>query len=282
MKKRGRLLLAEDISAIGSLSTTVALPLLVLQGITPALLPTSILSTQSEGYGQPISLPVAQWVPRVLQHWNQQKLKIDGALIGYIGDLQVGKRLVTFLTKNKLPFVFIDPVFADGGKLYPNLAATQLEIMCQLIQQAHIITPNYTEALLLTAGRIESEGDQQQAFSECELLERLEKMMQHHGRAVITGVEQAGKIGCIWRDENGCVRRSMFPRLHGHFYGSGDVFAALLTAFLWKGRPFSESVSEATLLTYQALKDTADANIERRAGIDISGIMRELAQKNTD
>lgn len=280
LKKQGRLMVAEDISALGDLSMTVALPLLMMQGVSTASLPTSILSTQSEGFGKPVSLSVSKWLPRTLQHWKNQQVEIKGALIGYIEDTQIGEELVSFLAQNKLPFVFIDPVFADRGILYPALSEKQLKITQQLIEQADIITPNYTEARFLVEANSKVGLGEQKVFTEFELLKKLEKMMQKEGKAVITGVEEAKKIGCIWLNENGQMMKRMFPRLSDHFYGSGDVFAALLAGFLWCGKSFSSSVSEATLLTYQALKHTADTKREKRYGVDISTVMQKLAQKS--
>ncbi|KRM96755.1 pyridoxal kinase [Liquorilactobacillus aquaticus DSM 21051] len=277
--KSGRLMVAEDISAIGDLSMTAALPLLQAQGIPTALLPTSILSTQSEGFGKPVSLSVSQWLPRVLQHWEQQQIEIGGALIGYIADFQVGKEMVSFLSRNKFSFVYIDPVFADEGKIYPTLSVAQLAITRQLIKQADVITPNYTEALFLAGIKDEASSKKAEIPTEFELLKRLEDLMPKRGRAIITGVEDADKIGCIWLDEDERIMKRMFPRLKGHFYGSGDIFAALLAGFLWNGQPLSDAVGEAVFLTYQALKDTADSKRERRYGIDISRVIHELVQK---
>ena len=45
-----KMLVAQDLSAIGNLSLAVAIPILQVQKIPLAILPTSLLSTQSEGF----------------------------------------------------------------------------------------------------------------------------------------------------------------------------------------------------------------------------------------
>ncbi|KRL00878.1 bifunctional hydroxymethylpyrimidine kinase/phosphomethylpyrimidine kinase [Liquorilactobacillus capillatus] len=281
VKRQGHLLVAEDISALGSLSLTAALPLLAQLGIPTALLPTSILSTQSEGFDQPVSLSTAKWLPRVWKHWQEQQVVLDSVLIGYIGELAVGTELNSLLAKIEPTHVVIDPVFADNGQLYPTFIEQHLQQLYQLLKWANIITPNYTEACFLAAGQVGSPLKQQFVFTEAELLQKLGKIILPGGKVVITGVvEQAtNQIGCIWLDESGQVIRKMFPRLAGHFYGSGDVFAALLAGFTWQGLAFSAAINEAAELTYLALRETAETNSERRLGIRLSRVMAKLAQK---
>ena len=44
----------------------------------------------------------------------------------------------------------VDPAMGDDGKLYPVFDASMVEAMKKLVAHATLITPNYTEACLLT------------------------------------------------------------------------------------------------------------------------------------
>ena len=116
-----KMLVAQDLSAIGNLSLAVAIPILQVQKIPLAILPTSLLSTQSEGFGTPAVSDCYSFVKATFAHWQTQNVNITAALVGYIDNLATGKALYQYLNQAKLELVVIDPVFADEGKFYPNL-----------------------------------------------------------------------------------------------------------------------------------------------------------------
>lgn len=119
--EKGYLVVAEDLSALGGLSTTAAYPpILAAQDVPVALLPTGIMSTQSEGFGVPVKLATASWIAATLKHWQDQHVPLHGALLGYIDSEEVSKILHAFLTKVPLKLVIIDPVLADEGFFIQN------------------------------------------------------------------------------------------------------------------------------------------------------------------
>lgn len=86
-----------------------------------------------------------------------------------------------------------------------------------------------------------------------------------------------GQKGCIWLEE-GQLKTCVLPKVKGHFYGSGDVFAALLASFLRQGVSFEQAIKQATSLTQQALIQTADQNVERSYGIYLGELLPKLAK----
>lgn len=264
-----KMLVAQDLSAIGNLSLAVALPILQVQKIPVALLPTSLLSTQSEGFGTPAICDCYSFIKQTFAHWQKQKLKITAALVGYIDNLDTGEALYQYLKRSQLDLVVIDPVFADEGKFYPQLNASHLELQKRLLKIADFATPNLTEAKFL----VEQEG-----FALPDLLSQVEKLLKPGGRAVITGIEIKGQKGCAWLDE-GRLQTCLFPKLAGHFYGSGDVFAALLASFLRQKVPFSKAIEQATDLTTQALEQTIAQGVKRSYGIYLGELLSQLAGK---
>lgn len=66
-----KMLVAQDLSAIGNLSLAVAIPILQVQKIPLAILPTSLLSTQSEGLAHlqsVIATPLSKQLLRIGKH----------------------------------------------------------------------------------------------------------------------------------------------------------------------------------------------------------------------
>ncbi|EQC60057.1 hypothetical protein N219_05670 [Limosilactobacillus fermentum MTCC 8711] len=49
------LMIAEDLTALGQISLANALGVVQAQSVRPAMLPTALLSTQSEGFGTPVA-----------------------------------------------------------------------------------------------------------------------------------------------------------------------------------------------------------------------------------
>ena len=265
-----KMLVAQDLSAIGNLSLAVAIPILQVQKIPLAILPTSLLSTQSEGFGTPAVSDCYSFVKETFAHWQAQNVKITAALVGYIDNLATGEALYQYLKQAELDLVVIDPVFADEGKFYPNLDERHLVLQKKLLQVADFATPNLTEAKFLT-------GQTQNDLDLTKLAYEVERLLRSGGRAVITGVELDGQKGCIWL-EDGQLKTCVLPKVTGHFYGSGDVFAALLASFLRQKVPFEQAIKQATRLTQQALIQTADQNVDRSYGIYLGELLPQLAK----
>lgn len=265
-----KMLVAQDLSAIGNLSLAVAIPILQVQKIPLAILPTSLLSTQSEGFGTPAVSDCYSFVKETFAHWQAQNVKITAALVGYIDNLATGEALYQYLKQAELDLVVIDPVFADEGNFYPNLDERHLALQKKLLQVADFATPNLTEAKFLT-GQMQNDPDL------AKLAHEVERLLRPGGRAVITGVELDGQKGCIWLDE-GQLKTCVLPKVAGHFYGSGDVFAALLASFLRQKVPFEQAIKQATSLTQQALIQTADQNVDRSYGIYLGELLPQLAK----
>ena len=141
-----RIVTMQDLSCIGKCSLTVALPVLSAMGLECAVLPTAVLSahTAFEGFRyEPLSLtPVAD-------HWQQLGLQFDMIYTGYLGGRAQVDQALDFFTR--FPAMrLVDPVMADHGALYAGLEPDFPAVLRTLCAQADLITPNITEACLLT------------------------------------------------------------------------------------------------------------------------------------
>ena len=141
-----RIVTMQDLSCIGKCSLTVALPVLSAMGLECAVLPTAVLSahTAFEGFRyEPLSLtPVAD-------HWQQLGLQFDMIYTGYLGGRAQVDQALDFFTR--FPAMrLVDPVMADHGALYAGLEPDFPAVLRTLCAQADLITPNITEACLLS------------------------------------------------------------------------------------------------------------------------------------
>ncbi|WP_137596659.1 bifunctional hydroxymethylpyrimidine kinase/phosphomethylpyrimidine kinase [Paucilactobacillus kaifaensis] len=273
MQSNDPILVAEDLSAVGTISMKVAIPILSAFGIRISLLPTTLLSTQTEGFQQPIKEDLSPWIAQTFIHWQQENIHFSGGLIGYLGNTQLVGQLIDFINSSALSAVIFDPVMGDMGNLYPGLPADYPLTMATLLSKSWITIPNITEAQLLTNISV---GQQPTKREKWQLLTALEHKMPAGGRAIITGVSVKNQIGCVWL-EHDTVKFYGHPNLPGHFYGSGDVFAALLLGFLNQKEPFARAVQCATTGTYIALQTTNHSPLERRFGIDLSQLIVKIS-----
>lgn len=97
-------------------------------------------------------------IPKITEHWQREGLKFDGVYTGYLGSPEQAEMIENFVDEFAPPLVFIDPVMADNGKLYPGFDEKIVEAMRKLCGKADIITPNITEASLLTCTEYREAG----------------------------------------------------------------------------------------------------------------------------
>ncbi len=213
-----RCALLNDISCLGKCSVTVSLPILAVCGIEGVALPTVLLSTHTGGFDRPALLDLTDEMKAFAAHWQLLDVSFDAIYTGFFGDLsqpEIGRQfLATF--KGPSTRVLVDPVLGDNGALYPCFCSAQVTAMRRLCAEADVITPNLTEAALLT--------DSPQDTPAEELLQRLP-----YKNVIITGVISGENIGYLAR--LGHQRLSVWkPRLPLQLHGAGDVFASALCA----------------------------------------------------
>lgn len=193
-----RIVTMQDLSCIGKCSLTVALPVLSAMGLECVVLPTAVLSahTAFEGFRyEPLSLtPVAD-------HWQQLGLQFDMIYTGYLGGRAQVDQALDFFTR--FPAMrLVDPVMADHGALYAGLEPDFPAVLRTLCAQADLITPNITEACLLTGLEYRETHDDSYIRT---LLERLLALGAR--TAILTG--RPDGAGPRRRGVHGCRRRGV-------------------------------------------------------------------------
>lgn len=267
-------MVAQDLSAVSTLSMGVAVPILSAFGQPLAILPTSLLSTQTEEFGTPAKIELSDFLPRALQHWQEQQIQLSGALTGYLGSNRIIDQLTEVITQHPRNLIVVDPVMGDQGSLYPQLPSDYPEHMRKFIRAADVIVPNLTEAQFLTGLSTNQINTVDQILP---LLKALQKLLKPQAHAVITGIALSNQVGCAWINDYGQVQFVGRPILSGHFYGSGDVFASLLTGYLLNEEPLPQAIRLATSGTFIALQETSQSDIPRKFGIRLTKLINDIA-----
>ena len=68
------------------------------------------------------------------------------------------------------------------------------------------------------------------------------------------------------------------PLVPGQFHGAGDLFAAVLTGALVRGRDLAEAAQLAADFTSQCAERTLAQDLPRREGIDFEPLLWRLGQ----
>lgn len=250
-----RVLTIQDISCVGKCSLTVALPIISAMGSECAILPTAVLSTHTMFNGFTFCDLTGEIAP-IAAHWKKENLKFDALYTGYLGSFEqlelVGNLIKDFKTDSNL--VFIDPVMADNGKLYPGFTVEFAREMAKFCAAADVIVPNMTEASFMLDIPYQGSG-----YSENYVKDILKRLCDLGTKtAVLTGTKfEDGKVGFMGYDS---VKNEFFSYSHRYinvsFHGTGDVFSSTAVGAAVAGNSLAEALQIAADYTVDCIEIT--------------------------
>lgn len=263
-----------DISCFGKCSLTVALPIISAAGIECAGIPTAVLSTHTGGFSGYTFRDLTDDIMPVAAHWKKEGLKFDAVYTGYLGSVEqidlVCAAVDTFGDEGTM--LIVDPVMADHGKLYAGFAQNFPKEMVRLCTKADIITPNITEAALMTDMPY-MEAPHSKEYIE-QLLGGLRKFAK--GKIVLTGVcFEEGQIGaaCL---EGEKIEYIFTPHVDAAYHGTGDIFTSTLTCGILKEKTLTESAFIAAKFTAGCIKLTKEQYPEMKYGVNFEAEIPNL------
>ncbi len=262
-----------DLTGFGRCALTVVIPVISVMGLGCCPVPTSILSNHTAFPSCFIDDYTDKLEP-YLAEWEKLGLKFDGIYTGFLGSLAQQSIVRRFLENFGSPEtrIIIDPVMGDHGKTYRTYTAPMCEGMKALVGCGHLVTPNVTEACILTDTPYKS-------FWKPEELEALAYKLLCLGpqKAVITGIELPGKrIGnyCMEQGGHGIL---IDVELAGESRcGTGDLFASIIAADAVNGVPLERSVRKAAQFVSKTIKASDALEIPRTDGVCFEPYLWEL------
>ena len=173
-----------DYSGFGRCSIAVELPIISALKVQCCPLPTSILSNHT-GFESFYFEDFTESMPAYIKEWEKLNLKFDGICTGFLGSHKQIEIVRYFFDIFKTPdnIVVVDPVMGDYGNLYATYTKETCEEMKKLVSYANILTPNLTEACILTGREYNAEYGNEE-------LEIIAKQLSDMGpsKIVITGI----------------------------------------------------------------------------------------------
>ena len=269
-----RVLTIQDISCLGKCSITIALPVISALGSETVILPTAVLSTHTM-FKNFTCKDLSDQIEPITRHWKDEGVTFDAIYTGYLGTAeqieQVKDIINTFRTPETL--VFIDPVMADNGKLYPAFDMNYVERNKTLCGIADIIVPNITEAALMTGMEYREEYDEDYIK---EMLSRLNDLGAKV--SVLTGVcLESGMTGVMGYDST-ADRYFTYQRkrIDAAYHGTGDLFSSTCVGELLNGRSWQEAMRIAAEYTAITIDETLKNPGKPWYGVDFEATIPQL------
>ena len=250
-----RLAMINDIAGFGRCSTTVSLPVISVMKVQVCPVPTSVLSNH-------LGFPLCHFddytshMRDYIKVWNELGLTFDGLYCGFLGNEEQIDIVREFVEMFRPPLFLLDPVMGDHGRAYSSITKTHVQKMKELLPLADIITPNVTEACLLTGTPWkDGEWTMQELSGLCERLADIcQQESVSSGEAsvgtvssssiVITGIRQGDSlVNFLWDD--GVYTTVSTPIAGASRPGTGDIFASILAADAVRGETLLTSVQKA-------------------------------------
>lgn len=239
-----RLAMINDIAGFGRCSTTVSLPVISVMKVQVCPVPTSVLSNH-------LGFPLCHFddytshMRDYIKVWSELGLTFDGLYCGFLGNEEQIDIVREFVEMFRPPLFLLDPVMGDHGRAYSSITKTHVQKMKELLPLADIITPNITEACLLTdTPWKDGEWTMQELSGLCEKLASLCLKDSVSASIVITGIRQGDSlVNFLWDD--GVYTTVASPIAGASRPGTGDIFASILAADAVCGETLLSSVQKA-------------------------------------
>jgi hydroxymethylpyrimidine/phosphomethylpyrimidine kinase len=175
-------------------------------------------------------------------------LHVGAVKIGMLGSAAASAAIGAALRQYRPPNVVLDPVLAasSGEKL---LSADALDALRALIAQVHLVTPNLSEAAILTGA--------EEATGEEEMYAQAQKLRAFGAGAVlIKGGHGSGPESVDLLVEDVSRTRLAMPRIDTrNTHGTGCTLAAAIAAGLAKKLSLKDAVEQAKAYITAALKE---------------------------
>lgn len=261
-----------DYSGFGRCSIAVELPIISALKVQCCPVPTSILSNHT-GFESFFFKDFTDSMQEYINEWKKLDLHFDGICTGFLGSHRQIAIVEGFFESFKTDDnkIIIDPVMGDYGKIYPTYTKETCQEMKKLIKYADIITPNLTEACILT-------DEEYNVLCSNQDLLRIARKLSDMGpeKIVITGIQRGQFIAnyCYEKGKEGYMIKTM--KVGTQRSGTGDIFAAIIAADAVNGVNFHESVRKASSFIKKCILKSIELDIPVTDGVCFEELLTTL------
>ena len=263
-----------DFCGFGRCSLTVSLPIVSALKVQCCPVPTSVFSNHT-AYDSFFYTDYTAHMDAYIEEWKKLELTFDGILTGFLGSpeqTEIVRRFLEYFKKRGTVAV-VDPVMGDEGKLYSTYSPELAKQMKALLPYADILTPNLTEACILTDTVYRADMSTEEIGTICEKLS-----LMGPKKIVISGLEREERlINFVYEEGNRPVEVAG-PKIGPCRAGTGDVFSSIIAADAVNGVGFLASVRHAAVFIAKVLRRAVDLDIPATDGICFEEILTEIRE----
>lgn len=253
--------IVNDLSGFGRCSLTVSLPIISSMGISCGVVPTAILSNQTE-YPEYTLLDFSPYMEEYLNKWKKMNFIFDGIYTGFLSSvtqISIIKKMISDFSFSK---IIVDPVMGDHGVIYDSYNDELCEGMRELVSHSTITTPNLTELCILTGSRYHKDITEDEIKDMCSTL-----VETGAGQVVVTGLEKDGMLGNAIFDTDNSYEVIYDRKVMPLRPGTGDVFASIIAGNSIKNVSLHESVKQAMDFICTCLETSKKLDIPVNDGV---------------
>lgn len=270
--RQKKIAIINDMSGFGRCSIAVELPIISHMKIQCCPIPTSVFSNHT-GYESFYFEDFTEHMIPYIEEWKKLNLKFEGICSGFLGSskqIEIVRNFFRYF-KSQNTIVIVDPIMGDDGIPYATYTEEMCRQMKHLIPYADIITPNLTEACILTGTPYKTRWKLKELKT---LTEKLEAMGP--SKIVITGIPQGSYVA------NYCYETGREPsiikthKVGTSRCGTGDIFSSIIAADAVNGVEFYTSVRKASLFIKKCILKSIELDIPLTDGVCFEEILHRL------
>lgn len=266
-----------DMAGYGRCALTAAIPVISAMKVQCCPIPTAILSNHA-GYPSFYMDDYTERMGPYIEEWDHLGFSFDAIMTGFLGSVRQVKIIEDFILrfKKERTLLLVDPVLGDHGSAYGICGRDLCEEIRELIQYADVITPNLTEACILTDTPYTEHG-----WSKRKLADLTCKLIMMGAKAVVlTGVVKGNLIYNVIHERG---REPIYQTAHyvnASRHGTGDVFSAVAAASLVKGVSLEESVRRGAAFARKCVERSEELKIPEKEGLCLEECLGYLMKLN--
>ena len=283
-----RIVLFNDLPGYGKVALAAMVPLFSRMGHFPYQVPTAVVSNTLD-FGKFRIQDMTDYMRDTIKVWDELGFDPDCICTGFvlseeqvelIGDYIRSRKPRRSETQNvdNGRLVMVDPIMADGGKLYNGIGMERVAAMRKLVSYSDVMVPNMTEAGFLTGicpGR--------ERASAAELRELVDGLHKLSGKSVVITSAQDSEtdehLVCGYDHKSGQYFRVPFTFLPVRVAGSGDIFSTVMTGKLLNGESLEAAVREAVRVLTTLIQEN-QSHLDEYKGILIERYWELLDENN--
>lgn len=268
-----KLAMISNLTGYGRCSLAVAIPVVSVMGVQACPVPTALYSNHL-AFPTWFQKDLTEEMPGYLKGFSDLNISFEGIYYGFVGNKEQMIAAKAFFKSQPQAKIILDPAMGDHGKMYSSLTKAHCEGIKELIPYSHILTPNLTEACLLTG--IEYHPG---AWTENELCALAEKLhLLGANKIVITGIREEGRYVNFLSEDNGQSYCLLSTPIKGQpYHGTGDLFAAVMAADAVNGVSLTDSIKKASTFVGACVEYSEKSGVPEKDGVLFEKCLSMLA-----